>query len=79
MYLVSISQMEVSLRLLGKGNSYSIVNSENIWMPSGVSDMKYSGDEISIVHIMRSIWHVLEKMMGKSDSILSNGHGSIIE
>jgi hypothetical protein len=63
----------------GKISLFFTRNSRIIWITSGLSDTQLSGDEISIVLTRQLISHERRKMMEKSDSILSNELGSMVE
>lgn len=62
----------------GRGSSYSIESSQRICTYSENLVIVYSGDEISTVLIMRSIWLAPKRMMEKYDSIHSRDLGSIV-
>ena len=62
----------------GLENWYFIENFQLIWIYSGLMDMRWYGDEISIVLIKRLIWLDQRQMMEKSDFIHLSDRGSIV-
>jgi hypothetical protein len=69
--------MEENLRKPGRENWFFIENFLHICTLFVSLDTVFSGDEISIVLIIRSIWLVQKPMMGKLVFILWSELGSI--
>lgn len=66
-FLGYISRMEENQNRHGKTSLYFILSLGNIWMLFAIKDIWFSGEVISIVHMIRLISHDLEKMMGRLD------------